>query len=77
MLVSYRHDAAVSYFALDMLKLDGRMNDMEFIVELLFNIQQDLVARGHWDVCDRNVTRESMALGPDAPHMQIMHVVHA
>ena len=38
---AYRDDAAVSDFALDMLELDGGVNDVEVVLQNFFHIAQD------------------------------------
>src|SRR5690348_17735724 len=71
------NDAAVGDVADHVLELYGGVVNAEVIAQLLFNVAQDALAGGRRNVSDADVAGEGVAVGTDAPHMQVVNIVDA
>src|SRR5690349_13484455 len=72
-----RNDAAVGDVADHVFELDGGVVNAEVVAQLLFNVAQNALAGGKRNVRDADVAGEGMAVGADAPHVQVVNVVNA
>jgi len=60
-----------------MLELNGRMVNVEVVMQPILHVAKNALAHGNRDISDGDVTGERVRLGPDAPDMQVVNVVHA
>src|SRR5258708_15523042 len=73
--VAHRNHAAMRYFALHMLELDGGMVDAELVVQAVLHVAQDALADRRWDVGNCDVAGERAGFRPNTPAVQVVHVV--
>lgn len=73
----HRHDAAMRNVALEVLKLNGGVQDVELSPQALFHLAKDSLARRRRNVFDADVAGEGMDLRPNTPDMQIVNVTDA
>jgi hypothetical protein len=75
--LTHRHHAPMRYFALDMLKLNGRMVDAEIVVQALLHISQNPFTYGWRNICNCDVAGERVRLRTDAPAVEVVNVIDA
>src|ERR1035437_293160 len=72
-----RDDATVRHLADRQLKLDGGVMDVEASAHLFANQAQNSLARGRGHVGDGHMAGERVGVAADAPHVQIVYIVHS
>src|ERR1019366_7969366 len=70
-------DAAVRHLADRQLELDGGVMDVEAFAHLLANQAQNALALGRGHVGDGHMAGKRVSVAADAPHVQIVHIVHS
>lgn len=71
------HDTAFEFFAADMFELDGRVADVEVIVQDLVELGENAGAFRGRNVGDGDVAGERAGAGAETPYVQIVDVDHA
>src|ERR1019366_6325287 len=69
-------NAAVRHLADRQLKLDGGVMDVEAFAHLLADQAQNSLALGRGHIGDGHVAGERVGIAADAPHVQIVYIVH-
>src|SRR5437868_517366 len=57
-------------------KLNSRVTNAILLTQHGFERSQDRCALAGWEIADRGVTGEGIHAAGDAPHMQVMHILH-
>src|SRR5437660_12618320 len=70
-------DAAVGDFAFDVLELDGGVDHAKVVVQDLFHVAQNALARGGRNVGDGDVTGEGVAFRANTPDVQVVDIIDA